>query len=261
MKTGEAGSKQLRTETTYLQGMDGDREKESGGSKSVTVTASDGTKVRDDERHQGFQLEQHTFDGADEINATVSTPWKSAPTATEGSDEATYAAVKSTRTRTALDGGKVRRAAIEHFYDSYGMLERSSDSGDLADPDDDTCTTNAYNRNTDIGLLTLLKRVTVVPVACDDGPPSYQGEAISDVRTWYDDPDTYGATPTKGDVVRSEKVKGYTADGTPQYVTTSTAKYDAVRLTTRRDPTRTVAIPGSEVPGRRNTGRTDDPAR
>ncbi|MDQ0908728.1 RHS repeat-associated protein [Streptomyces canus] len=227
MKTGEAGSKQLRTATTYLQGMDGDREKESGGTKSVTVTASDGTKIRDDARHQGFQLEQRTYNGSEEISGTVSTPWKSEATATEGSDEATYAAVKSTKTRTALDDGKVRRAAIEHFYDSYGMLERSSDSGDLSDPDDDTCTTNSYNRNTKANLLTLLKRVTVVPVNCDDGAPSYKGEAISDVRTWYDDPDTYGTTPTKGDVVRSEKVKGYADDGTPQYVTTSTAKYDA----------------------------------
>ncbi|SNX59473.1 RHS repeat-associated protein [Streptomyces sp. TLI_55] len=226
VKTGDADSKQLRTETTFLQGMDGDREKGSGGTKSVSVTASDGTKVRDDARHQGFQLEQRTFNGADEISGTVSTPWKSAPTATEGADEATYAAVKSTKTHTALDDGKVRRAAIEHFYDAYGMLERSSDSGDLSDPDDDTCTTNTYNRNTDANLLTLLKRVTVVPVGCDDGPPSYKGEAISDVRTWYDDPDTYGTKPTKGDVVRSEKVKGYADDGTPQYVTTSTAKYD-----------------------------------
>ncbi|MGW3292028.1 polymorphic toxin-type HINT domain-containing protein, partial [Streptomyces sp. NPDC001002] len=227
VRTGDADSKQLRAETTYLQGMDGDREKESGGTKSVTVTASDGTKVRDDARHQGFQLEQRTFNGGEEIAGTVSTPWKSAATATEGADEATYAAVKSTKTRTALDDGKVRRASIEHFYDAYGMLERSSDSGDLADPDDDTCTTNTYNRNTDANLLTLLKRVTVVPVGCDDGPPSYKGEAISDVRTWYDDRDTYGTTPTEGDVVRSEKVKGYAADGTPQYVTTSTAKYDA----------------------------------
>ncbi|MGW1757086.1 RHS repeat-associated core domain-containing protein [Streptomyces mirabilis] len=228
MKVGDSASKQLRTETTYLQGMDGDREKESGGTKSVTVTATDGTKVRDDDRHQGFQLEQRTFNGADEINGTVSTPWKSAPTATEGSDGATLAAVKSTKTRTALDDGKVRRASIQHFYDSYGMLERSSDSGDLSDPDDDTCTTNTYNRNTDANLLTLLKRVTVVPVNCDDGAPTaYKGAAISDVRTWYDDRDNYGTTPTKGDVVRSEKVKAYAADGTPQYVTTSTAKYDA----------------------------------
>ncbi|MFF4258540.1 RHS repeat-associated core domain-containing protein [Streptomyces sp. NPDC001663] len=226
VRTGDADSRQLRTETTFLQGVDGDREKESGGTKDVTVTASDGTKVRDDARHQGFQLEQRTFEGGAEISGTVSTPWKSAATATEGADEATYAAVKSTKTRTALDDGKVRRAAIEHFYDSHGMLERSSDSGDLSDPDDDTCTTNTYNRNTGANLLTLLKRVTVVPVNCDEGAPSYKGEAISDVRTWYDDPDTYGTTPTKGDVVRSEKVKGYAADGTPQYVTTSTAKYD-----------------------------------
>ncbi|WP_405817976.1 ligand-binding protein [Streptomyces sp. NBC_01390] len=227
MKTGEAGSKQLRAETTYLQGMDGDREKESGGTKSVTVTASDGTKIRDDARHQGFVVEQRSFNGGAEVTGSVSTPWKSEPTATEGRDEASYAAVKSVKTRTALDDGKVRRAAIEHFYDSYGMLVRSSDSGDLAVEDDDTCTTNEYNRNTDANLLTLLKRVTVVPVNCDDGAPTeYKGEAISDVRTWYDNRDTYGTTPTKGDVVRSEKVKGYADDGTPQYVTTSTARYD-----------------------------------
>lgn len=263
VRTGDENSRQLRTQTTYLQGMDGDREKESGGTKSVSVTASDGTKVRDDARHQGFQLEQRTFNGSAEVSATVSTPWKSAATATEGGDEATYAAVKSTKTRTALDDGKVRRAAIEHFYDSYGMLERSSDSGDLSDPDDDTCTTNTYNRNTDANLLTLLKRVTVVPVACDDGPPSYKGEAISDVRTWYDDPDTYGTKPTRGDVVRSEKVKGYADDGTPQYVTTSTAKYDTHgRVTESADQqgnaTRTAYTPttGGPVTGMKVT----DPA-
>ncbi|MGW3135837.1 RHS repeat-associated core domain-containing protein [Streptomyces sp. NPDC001139] len=263
VKTGDENGKQLRTQTTYLQGMDGDREKESGGTKSVSVTASDGTKVRDDARHQGFQLEQRTFNGSAEVSATVSTPWKSAPTAMEGADEATYAAVKSTKTRTALDDGKVRRAAIEHFYDSYGMLERSSDSGDLSDPDDDTCTTNTYNRNTDANLLTLLKRVTVVPVACDDGPPSYKGEAISDVRTWYDDPDAYGTKPTRGDVVRSEKVKGYTDDGAPQYVTTSTAKYDTHgRVTESADQqgnaTRTAYTPttGGPVTGMKVT----DPA-
>jgi hypothetical protein len=65
------------------------------------------------------------------------------------------------------------------------MLVRSSDSGDLAVEDDDTCTTNEYSRNTDANLLTLLKRVTVVTVNCDDGAPtSYKGEAVSDVRTW-----------------------------------------------------------------------------
>ncbi len=249
VRTGEAGSKQLRTETTYLQGMDGDREKESGGTKSVTVTASDGTKVRDDSRHQGFLLEQRSFNGGAEVTGSVSTPWKSEPTATEGNDEASYAAVKSTKTRTALDDGKVRRAAIEHFYDAYGMLVRSSDSGDLAVKDDDTCTTNEYNRNTDANLLTLLKRVTVVLVNCDDGAPtSYKGEAISDVRTWYDDRDTYGTTPTKGDVVRSEKVKGYTADGTPQYVTTSTARYDD-RDTYGTTPTKGDVVRSEKVKG------------
>ncbi|MFF1449373.1 polymorphic toxin-type HINT domain-containing protein [Streptomyces sp. NPDC058274] len=248
-KVGDSASKQLRTETTYLQGMDGDRENDSGGTKPVTVTATDGTKVRDDDRHQGFQLEQRTFNGTAEVSGTVSTPWKSAATASEGSDDATFAAVKSTKTRTALDDGKFRRASIEHFYDSYGMLERSSDSGDLADPDDDTCTTNTYNRNLAANLLTLLKRVAVVPVNCDDGAPtSYKGEAISDVRTWYDDPDTYGTTPTKGDVVRSEKVKGYATDGTPQYVTTSTAKYDTHGRVTESADQQSVATKTTYIP-------------
>jgi hypothetical protein len=71
------------TDNLYLRGMDGDR-LASGGSRSVTVTASDGTAVKDDEALAGFLLEGvvDDGDGGAEVSASVNVPWLSAPTAT-----------------------------------------------------------------------------------------------------------------------------------------------------------------------------------
>ncbi len=224
--TGAAGSVQLRTESTYLRGMDDDRESKDGGKKSVSVTASDGTKVTDHERYQGFLLEQRTFDGISgpEVNGLVNSPWLSEPTATEGADEARLLSIGKTVSRTALDGGKVRRTAVTHEYDGYGMLKWSSDAGDLDVDDDQACTRNWYNRNTDKTILTLVSRVQTVAVACDK-TAAMPGDSISDVRTYYDK-GAFEDTPTKGDVTRTEQVESYTGS-TPRYLKVAESTYDA----------------------------------
>jgi RHS repeat-associated protein len=250
---GKPGITQLRTEQTYLRGMDGDRETEDGGKKSVTVTATNGTAVRDDDRYQGFVIESRTFNGVGggEVSASINTPWLSAPTATEGNDDARLMGIAKTVTRTALDGGAMRRTQVTHSYDAtYGMVTTSSDSGDLAKADDDNCTTYTYARNTGKNLLTLLQRVETVAKPCGQ-PVSYPDDAISDVRTWYDGND-YGKTPDKGDVTRSEKVVGY-SNGTPQYEKQSRSEYDAYgRVTASYDAkenrTQTSYIPASGGP-------------
>lgn len=250
---GATNSTRMRSEQTYLRGMDGDRENSDGGKKSVTVEASDGTTVRDDDRYQGFVIESRTFNGVDgaEISGSVNTPWLSEPTATEGKDEARLLAIAKTVTRTALDGGAVRKTQVNHDYDaSYGMVTSSTDHGDLATGTDDTCTTYTYARNTDKHLLTLLKRVETVAKPCGQ-PVSYPADTISDVRTWYDT-GGYGTTPTKGDVIRTEKVSGY-SNGTPQYQTQSRSEYDAYgRVTASYDAkdykTKTDYVPSSGGP-------------
>ncbi|GHF50698.1 hypothetical protein GCM10010218_35310 [Streptomyces mashuensis] len=230
---GDTGTKQLRTESTYLRGMDGDRANKDGGTESVTVKASDGTAVKDQDRFQGFVLEQRQFNGSfddsAEVGGKVSTPWISEPTAVEGDDKATLTGTARTVVRTALDKG-VRRTGIEHTYDEYGMLKSSSDFGDMGadgrnqgdDAKDDTCTTYEYTRNTDVNLLTLVKRTATTSKAC--GAATGPSDAISEVRTSYDH-GAYGAAPTKGDVTRTEELKGFDGD-TPQFLTVSESDYD-----------------------------------
>ncbi|WP_372405122.1 polymorphic toxin-type HINT domain-containing protein [Streptomyces luteireticuli] len=231
---GDTGTKQLRTETTYLRGMDGDRKNKDGGTQSVTVRASDGTEVKDLDRTQTFVLEQRQFNGSyddsAEVAGKVNTPWVSEPTAVEGDDKATLAGTARTVNRTALDKG-VRRTGIEHTYDSYGMLAASHDLGDMGtdgkndgdDAKDDTCTVYEYARNTDANLLTLVKRTATYSKAC--GRSTSSSDAISEVRTSYDH-GPYGVAPSKGDVTRTEELKGFDGD-TPQFITVNESDYDA----------------------------------
>ncbi|BCJ52199.1 hypothetical protein Asp14428_36740 [Actinoplanes sp. NBRC 14428] len=222
---GTGTADRLRTEATFLRGMDGDRKEKDGGRKSESVTASDGTTVTDNDRYQGFLLEQRTFDGVSggEISGLVNTPWLSEPTATEGKDEARLLAIRKAATRTTLDGGKVRRTSVVHEYDGYGMLESSDDAGDLDVAGDESCTRNWYNRNPDKRLLTLVSRVRTVSVPCGD-TPSFPDDAVSDVRTSYSG-GAWDDVPANGDVTRTEQAESY-ADGQPKYVTVARSTYD-----------------------------------
>ncbi|GGK26412.1 hypothetical protein GCM10010124_18810 [Pilimelia terevasa] len=220
----------LRAEAAFLQGMHGDREDRGGGRKQVVRTTEDGVRVTDHDRLQGFVLSQRQWDETGkEVNATLHTPWLSAPTATEGDDEARLTQPGTTKSRTRLDSG-TRWTGIVHHYDAHGMVDRSDDQGDLG-PDgrntgaaaaDDSCTDYSYARNTDRNLLTLLSRVTTTSRPCTGARARLAADTVvSDVVTRY----AGGDKPANGDVVATEELSGF-RDGAPTHVAVSRSTYD-----------------------------------
>ena len=61
---GRGGQQAVRTESTFLRGMDGDRRARAAARTTVTVTASDARRSPTTTGHQGFVREQPQFNGA-----------------------------------------------------------------------------------------------------------------------------------------------------------------------------------------------------
>src|SRR5690606_2432910 len=131
---------QVVTETRYFRGMHGD--KLPSGTRTVTLPAiatGNVPAVNDEDAFAGMERESITFGGPGgaETSATVSRPWKSAPTASRTINGSTVHArfvnVETTHTRTALDGGRGFRTTTQKTtFDQYGMPTQVEDLGDDA---------------------------------------------------------------------------------------------------------------------------------
>ncbi|GAA4212761.1 RHS repeat domain-containing protein [Microbispora amethystogenes] len=222
--TGEAPDRRTAVEHLFFRGLDGD--KQPSGTRSVQVTDSEGGKVTDHWRLQGFERETRQLDGPDgaEVSATVNDPWLQGPNATEGSDQAYRLSVAKVRGRSKLSTGAIRRTETRNSFDTYGSLTSVDDLGDIGTTSDDQCLRNTYARNTGAWILNAVVRSEKVAVACDT-TPRRPDDVLEDVRTYYDG-GAYGAAPTKGDVTRTEDLRGY-ANGQPVYQQAARAVYDA----------------------------------
>ncbi|HEY2044386.1 MAG TPA: hypothetical protein VGH11_17055, partial [Jatrophihabitans sp.] len=238
-------SSQQTTTYVYFRGMNGDRLNATGGAKSVSVTASDGTSVADALWFAGRVRESVVSNGnggprtaivlGARVSNTISTPWASAPTATGGTFTARYTSDADVVTHTALGGGGDRRTEVMTGHDSRGRVHSVNDLGDISTASDDRCTTTDYADNESAWLLSFASEVTVVGKACG-AAASYPIDAVSDSRTFYDGSATLGAAPTRGDPTRTDVASGYSGS-TAQWTTTSTFSYDALgRVLTTTDP-------------------------
>ncbi|WP_078959957.1 RHS repeat-associated core domain-containing protein [Streptomyces sp. NRRL B-24085] len=246
--TGDSDSKQLKTVTVYLRGMNGDRvlgadgkTPEANARKSVEVTGIKASKITDSEQYAGFVRESVTYDGTPEVTGTINDPW-SKRTATQhksyADTEAYYVRTAATHTRTNITSGiapRDRVRTVATTYDDYGMASTVEDRGDDAVDGDETCTRNTYARNKTVGINSLVSRVQVVAKPCSvtalDLPAdsSRPGHVISDTATAYDSKTyTSAQTPTKGEPQWTGRAKGYAADGTPSWQKTSTTDYDTL---------------------------------
>jgi RHS repeat-associated protein len=222
---GAANTVRSQSDSLFFRGMNGD--KLSTGTRSASVTDSEGGVVTDHPALAGMQREEITYTGAGGtvLNGTITDPWISAATATRGATSAYLVDVAAERDRTALAAGGWRRTEIQNSYDSYGLPSQVNDLGDTSTAADDQCTRTTYARNTALWLVDLRARVQSSGVACT-ATPSYPADSISDDLTFYDGSTTLGAAPSIGDITLTQEVGSFSGS-TPTYVQVERTVYDA----------------------------------
>ncbi|MFI0263808.1 RHS repeat-associated core domain-containing protein [Streptomyces sp. NPDC017056] len=207
--------KRAMTEHLYFRGMDGDRLPD-GKKREVQVTDSDGGTIADLPQYGGQQRESLTYldEGGQLESATKATPISKItatrsraddkdPTRTAPLLHAYLGQPGSSEDRTRQGDGSWLRTKETITYDEYGQPVTTHDFGDLADPDDDACTTVTYARNTDKWILELESQERTVTGACG----ASGGQVVSDTRTSFDG-GKFGAAPVKGDVTAVEEITG-----------------------------------------------------
>ncbi|MEU9957338.1 RHS repeat-associated core domain-containing protein [Streptomyces sp. NPDC050982] len=251
--TGDSDSKQLKTTTVYMRGMNGDRVLGSDGRtpdadarKSADVTGIKAAKITDSDRYAGFTRESVTYNGDTEVSGTVNDPW-SKKTATQhksyADTEAYYVRTEATHARTNITSGLTPRDRVRTTtttYDEYGMASTVQDGGDNAFTGDETCTRTWYARNDDKGINALTSRTRTVARTCATTDSSLDlptdssrpGDVVSDTAVVFDDT---GATawsaaqkPAKGEAVWSGRAKSYGGDDTPTWQKVATTTYDTL---------------------------------
>ncbi|MEU7909150.1 RHS repeat-associated core domain-containing protein [Actinoplanes sp. NPDC049118] len=237
IRTGLESEVQSRTEYRYFRGMNGDPQPVDGAlppkgtPRAVQVEDSFGGKVTDHEAFTGMLREQIDFNGTEWISGTLSTPVAQGPTATAGPLKAWRTHVETERRRTKLSTGGTRWTQTVTKVNDDNLVAEVNDLGDEANAGDDRCTRTEYARNADAWMLDRVKRKVAVGVGC--GADSTTQDVLNDIRTYYDDPDTYGAAPTRGLPVRVVQVDRF--DGTtPVFVDASRTGYDAIGRAVRQ---------------------------
>ncbi|MEU6080008.1 RHS repeat-associated core domain-containing protein [Streptomyces sp. NPDC047108] len=251
--TGDSDSDQLKTVTVHLRGMNGDRVLGPDGKtpdpdkrKSVKVTGIRAGEITDSDPYAGFTRETVTYNGATEVEGTVSDPW-SKRTATQhksyADTEAYYVRTQATHARTNVTSGITPRDRVRTTvttYDDHGMAETVEDRGDDAVSGDETCTRTWYARNDARGINSLASRARKVAATCSttdadlDLPAdsTRPGDVISDTATVYDDTTatawSASQKPTQGEPAWTGRAKSYGSDNVPAWQKTTTTTYDAL---------------------------------
>ncbi|MEV6605321.1 RHS repeat-associated core domain-containing protein [Kutzneria sp. NPDC051319] len=232
-KAGDLAGPQTMTEERFYRGMDGD--KQPTGTRSVTVTDSEGGARKDDAWLQGFEYESEVHNGTSDqiVSKAIMTPSVQGPTATRGNLKAYLVKTGTTANYAALSAGGWRTTRTEQSYDDLGQVVSTNDLGDITTAADDRCVRTSYVRNTDKWLISFPSQIETVSVACT-ATAKYPDNAVSGTRNSYDGK-AFGTAPTAGDVTRSEVLDSRPASGAV-YITAGTSAFDAMgRKTTVGD--------------------------
>ncbi|WP_433365244.1 polymorphic toxin-type HINT domain-containing protein [Streptosporangium sp. CA-115845] len=220
---GESTDRRTATEHLFFRGMHGD--KQPTGKRTAQVTDSEGTKVDDHWRLNGFERETRYLNGPGgaEQSGTINDPWLHGPTAEGGGDQAYKLDTAKVRSRTKLSTGIWRRTETQRSYDASGSVTQINDLGDIATATDDQCTRYTYSPNSTAWILGLPSRTETVSVACS-ATPVRPADVLGDARMFYDG-GAHGVAPTKGDLTMVEELDSYSG-AQPQYVAISRNVFD-----------------------------------
>ncbi len=219
---------QAVTDLTFYRGLDGDRATPTGGTRHATVTGEGDVvdaawlagQVRRTVEHLGVR-------GA-VLRDTVSTPWASGVTASDGLRTARHVADGTVVRSEPVAAGGQRSTTTTTTYDDDGLPVRVEDAATDAGT---TCTTTTYapaEGGTPVGRVA---EVRTVAVGCD--ATATGADVVSDVRTGYDGQQP-GAAPTRGDPTTVSTAVRY--DGaTPVWATTTSTFDDRGRETSSTD--------------------------
>ncbi|WP_329291440.1 restriction endonuclease fold toxin [Streptomyces pseudovenezuelae] len=233
--TGASGGTQSKTVSLYLQGMNGDKQK-NGTRRTASVAGIDFTGLdvadqTDSDPYAGQLRQQITYNGSTPVTVTVNDPWLK-KTATQhksyADTEAYYVRTAKTYTHTYLTAAAKWRtsASSTTAFDEYGMPTKVYNEGDTSVTGDETCTRTWYARNDTLGINSLISRTRTVGQPCSVAEASLslpassatRGDVLSDSATVYDSTTatswTASQTPTKGEVTWTGRASGYPATAT-----------------------------------------------
>ncbi|MEU9064778.1 RHS repeat-associated core domain-containing protein [Streptomyces sp. NPDC048430] len=218
-RTGSGSDPATLDEKRFFRGIDGAAVKDSAG-VSVTDRLQFAGMVRENIKYDG--------DNTDKVvSATSYTPWRSASgnirTRQGLPDLVSYkTGTQKDSTRTAVTGG-TRTTEITRHFDSYGMIDWMSDTGDTQKIGDERCVTTSYARSSGSLQVDKVSRVETVAVACGD-TVSRPGDVIDDIRTYFDG-GALGDAPNRGLITKQERING-SGSGYSTVSSTPTSGFD-----------------------------------
>lgn len=219
------------TETTYYRGLNGD--KTPTGTRTATVTDSDGTAVADENEYAGIARETAVYDrdGGTMQSSTINTAWRGVPVASRARTGNTSLIARTVQTtavasKSKMSDGTWRRARVIKTFSSDGLALTVSDEGDLAKTGDEQCTRLTYPAIGAAYVKSLPYRTETVSASCAL-TPTLPDDLISDTRTYFDNATVLTTAPTRGLATKVEELDSWPSGGAASYSISSTATYDA----------------------------------
>ncbi|KPI04195.1 RHS repeat-associated core domain containing protein-containing protein [Actinobacteria bacterium OK074] len=208
------------TEVRYFRGMNGDP-LPGGGSRSVTVTDSDGATVAvDKEPFAGRVAETLTYTKKGGVLVTRDVDY---PVARELASRERADGVPPLKAYRVLDDRSLtvtrssgtgddtrlwrRTRTVNTYEDTYGLPVKVESQGNIDESGDESCTVMSYVHNTDKHLIGLPAQTLTTAGTCAAADTATAADWIDGSRVAYDDL-AFNATPNSGSATTTWAVSG-----------------------------------------------------